>query len=1181
MTALAGWYPGESVVLAGLELLGMVTVLVGLTWAAESVVAHRRAALRTALWTAALIGVMLAPAWVWLGRQLPWRVVVRPRESAAVTRSDVRPPLPTTPVESRVRVSVPVAVEPKEPLPVSTAPSPHEASTVPPPSTTEKPSAPATIVPPVNPLHALATAVVGVWALGSVYPSLRLFHGWLRVRRLWRRARPLHAGRWAAVLTDVAHTLSVNHLPAVCVSPDVRSPLVAGLFWPRVVLPASLLEVCMPDQLVAVLVHECAHIIRHDPWGRLLQRLAVILYWVHPLVHLLNRKLDQAREEVCDNHVLARTEPIEYAETLLTVAQFCQPVPGLEGYLAMLPRRQSLETRVASLLHDRRDTATCLPTRQWLAVLAALVLAVVAGSSVGFQRTANASDVADQSAPPTQPPAATAKAAAPAATGRITGRVVDADDRPVARADVRVKDVRWAGDPPPFSMRRTTTNVQGEFTFDAVPPGQFRLWAFHGDSSSRVRMLQGENVIVERDGASRPVVLTMRPVIAVRVRVLSQADGKPIAGARVRLIWTDTDRDHITDANGVVNLPPLTPETWHLDVVAKDCAKVIHALNLANDQPTELDVKLPPGGTLEGVVKDERGRPLKDVSISAFREDYMHGSGSFEDVESDAEGRYRLDHMPLEQTLTLMFHKVDYLRDKTSFRLDAGAGRSTRLDLTLTQRPHGGSVQGVVTDEQGKPIVGAELVNEGGPSWEVRKATTDAQGKFVLDNVYGLSGGHHLAVRAKGYAPQGVEFKPGPAAQPAELAVKLAPGHRVEGRVINAAGQPIPGVQVFFGREIRRIGADIGGYAMTDSQGRFRFDSLPEQTPFNFRADGYADPGETTLALDGDKEVVVTLKALGVIQGRVVDAVTERPISRFTIQLTFSPDRGRSDQAAGISSSRFDPGEVVSSPEGRFLLNGLTVGAPYQVSVTADGYRRRVLRRVVAHAAPAAQAEEIRLTAEDPSSLVTLRDKLVNSRGEGVRGVDLRLIVAAGGIPRTDPRLPYWELVESGQLAYRDNVLQFQRKTTAADGSFEFQRVPTDAETELAYWGRGVPHGRVEHLEQLADNERANLVIKAPASARVTGTIDRAVYPEISNIHVNGRSIFYRATVAADGKSFTVEDMLPGVYQIYVYGPSNRLPGKAGDFGPSSVGRLGVTLQEGQEAKVTLGVAERMGRRAP
>src|SRR5207247_556356 len=166
---------------------------------------------------------------------------------------------------------------------------------------------------------------------------------------------------------------------------------------------------------------------------------------------------------------------------------------------------------------------------------------------------------------------------------------------------------------------------------------------------------------------------------------------------------------------------------------------------------------------------------------------------------------------------------------------------------------------------------------------------------------------HLLVVKAKGFAPQRVEFKPGTAAQPATVAVQLEPGHRIQGRVVSESGKPIAKADVFYAHNGQLDGFDFGGRAATDAQGRFQFDSLPADAPFYFRAEGYSEIPEMKLALDGDDEVVVTMRSQGVIKGQIVDAATGKPIPRFIVRIPYTPDPMPGDPAGrGLTSDRFD-----------------------------------------------------------------------------------------------------------------------------------------------------------------------------------------------------------------------------------------------------------------------------------
>jgi len=162
-------------------------------------------------------------------------------------------------------------------------------------------------------------------------------------------------------------------------SDEVAGPVCVGLLRPIVLMPPRLLDQLSPAQVPQVLAHECAHARRGDHLVALLQRLLAAAWWPHPLVHLLNRSLDRAREERCDNHVvLAGHDRADYARTLLRVAEWMsrRSARHVPGALA-LTRRKNLERRIAGLVDERRNLMTRTPLP-----LIALALLGFAGGAI-------------------------------------------------------------------------------------------------------------------------------------------------------------------------------------------------------------------------------------------------------------------------------------------------------------------------------------------------------------------------------------------------------------------------------------------------------------------------------------------------------------------------------------------------------------------------------------------------------------------------------------------------------------------------------------------------------------------------------------------------------------------------------------------------------------------------------
>lgn len=164
---------------------------------------------------------------------------------------------------------------------------------------------------------------------------------------------------------------------------DVAVPLAIGFGRPAIVLPRGFCEVVKPDALQDVLEHEAEHLLRGDHWIMLLQGIAAAAYWPIITVHLLNRALCRAREELCDNAVLAGRDSAAYGQTLLTVGE---QVSNRRSFVAQLAssiiRRGELERRVEGVLDTRRDRRTRMSRRvRWMVVASFVGFAILAGTT--------------------------------------------------------------------------------------------------------------------------------------------------------------------------------------------------------------------------------------------------------------------------------------------------------------------------------------------------------------------------------------------------------------------------------------------------------------------------------------------------------------------------------------------------------------------------------------------------------------------------------------------------------------------------------------------------------------------------------------------------------------------------------------------------------------------------------
>jgi bla regulator protein BlaR1 len=210
--------------------------------------------------------------------------------------------------------------------------------------------------------------------LGTFGTLVYFLLAYVSASRLTRSARPapVHLQHVADAL---AAMLGVKHVVPVRILDHDRGPFTTGLCRPTIVLPSAA-SGWHPARLRTVLLHELAHVRRHDCRTQALAQLACALYWFNPLIWIAARNLRRTREGACDDFVLTcGVAPHQYAADLLAIARARQPQLGAGAVLAM-GRPSDLEGRLLAIVGSGRARVPAPSTRWIVAATVAMTTTV-------------------------------------------------------------------------------------------------------------------------------------------------------------------------------------------------------------------------------------------------------------------------------------------------------------------------------------------------------------------------------------------------------------------------------------------------------------------------------------------------------------------------------------------------------------------------------------------------------------------------------------------------------------------------------------------------------------------------------------------------------------------------------------------------------------------------------------
>ena len=447
---------------------------------------------------------------------------------------------------------------------------------------------------------------------------------------------------------------------------------------------------------------------------------------------------------------------------------------------------------------------------------------------------------------------------------------------------------RWVG---------ATTEPDGTVHADGVLPGTYspQVWCegYRAKDKYEPIVVAGKDVV--------DLTWLVEPGATVKGRVLTKA-GQPIADARLNARTTGGDARAKMDwagdtsqVDGSYELRSLKPSAYRIEVDTQKAvaAREGYTVDVPAAGTVTKDLVLDDGGTIKGIVVDDKGKPVDDVIVDArpLSERFWW---TRDPIKSGADGTFVIDSVRAGEYRVLARRGWSEELRKPGTNDDAEQGEKVKVELgktvevKLVVESQSGIIKGTVVDASGQPVPDAFIaharesdaagaVNSGhatrGWGWgdDDKPVLTGVDGSFTVTKL--APGKYTLRAYRKGGGEAIAEH----VAVGSTAKLQIRHTGSISGLAKKKSG-PMPDELTVSIEDIKT------GFDRTESfyktNGQFKLDDLPAGNfTLTVRAEGGQQKTEVPLAEGQDKTgIELTLEDLVDLKGKVVDLATKQPV---------------------------------------------------------------------------------------------------------------------------------------------------------------------------------------------------------------------------------------------------------------------------------------------------------------
>lgn len=204
-------------------------------------------------------------------------------------------------------------------------------------------------------LTANAYWIVLIWMVVILFKTIKILFDLMYVSRLRSQQIYSPGEAWNIRIQELAGEIGIRKTVRFVESALVKVPLVIGHLKPVILMPAGIVNSLSAGEVEAVLLHELAHIRRHDYLVNFMQRISETILFFNPALLWVSSLMRIERENCCDDIAIAKTDNrLQFAEALISFKEFS--MDSQRYAMGLFGRKSVLLQRMTRIVYKKNKT---------------------------------------------------------------------------------------------------------------------------------------------------------------------------------------------------------------------------------------------------------------------------------------------------------------------------------------------------------------------------------------------------------------------------------------------------------------------------------------------------------------------------------------------------------------------------------------------------------------------------------------------------------------------------------------------------------------------------------------------------------------------------------------------------------------------------------------------------------